>query len=30
MNENYTIIQINEDTWRIEEPGVRFFPFDRK
>lgn len=25
MNETYEIIQINDDTWRIEEPGVRFF-----
>ncbi len=25
MNENYTVIQINKDTWKIEEPGVRFF-----
>lgn len=25
MDADYTIIQINEDTWRIEESGVRFF-----
>lgn len=25
MKEQYEIIRINSDTWRIEEPGVRFF-----
>mgnify|MGYP000111315725 CR=1 FL=1 len=25
MDVQYKVIQMNEDTWRIEEPGVRFF-----